>query len=76
MNVETGEPLDMLSTEALKWAKSIGSKAESVTEVINTKDPLVSKLQKFLNEITIFNFKNENAKFYFACRFKKKLQKQ
>ena len=42
MNVETGEPLDELLPEALKWAKSLGSKSKSVTEVLNTQDPLVS----------------------------------
>ncbi|XP_058801274.1 very long-chain-fatty-acid--CoA ligase bubblegum-like isoform X2 [Phymastichus coffea] len=43
MNAESGEPLDALSAETHKWAKSIGSKAESVKDVINTHDPLIHK---------------------------------
>lgn len=42
MNVETTAPLDTLTSDVLKWAKSIGSTAETVTNVINTHDPLVS----------------------------------
>jgi len=43
MNVETGGPLDTLSPDTLKWANSIGSKATTVTEVIKSRDPLVSQ---------------------------------
>lgn len=50
MNEDTGEPLDTLNSEVLKWAKSIGSSVKTVTEVINSRDPIVSQLyQKRLN---------------------------
>lgn len=42
MNVDTGEPLDALSPDARKWAKGLGSKAKSLSEVLQTKDPIVS----------------------------------
>lgn len=42
MNNDTGAPLDTLNPDVLKWAKSIGSKAETVTDVISSRDPLVS----------------------------------
>lgn len=42
MNSETGEPLDTLNPDILKWTKSIGSNAKTVTDVINSRDPLVS----------------------------------
>lgn len=42
MNNETGEPLDTLNPEVLKWAKSVGSNAETVTDIISSRDPLVS----------------------------------
>ncbi|XP_049881435.1 long-chain-fatty-acid--CoA ligase ACSBG2-like isoform X2 [Pectinophora gossypiella] len=40
---ETGEPLDQLDPEAKKWVASLGSKATTVSEIVNTKDPLVYK---------------------------------
>lgn len=42
MNNNTGGPLDTLNTDALNWAKSIGSKAKTITEIVNSRDPLVS----------------------------------
>lgn len=41
MNNDTGAPLDTLNPDVLKWAKSIGSKAETVTDVISSRDPLI-----------------------------------
>lgn len=41
MNEDTGEPLDTLNSEVLKWAKSIGSSVKTVTEVINSRDPII-----------------------------------
>lgn len=41
MDSETGEPLDTLNPDVLKWAKSIGSYAETVTDVISSRDPLI-----------------------------------
>lgn len=42
MNEETGAPLDTLNSDVLKWTKSIGSSAKTVTEIISSRDPLVS----------------------------------
>lgn len=42
MNSETGEPLDTLNSDVLKWAKSIGSNAMTVTDIISSRDPFVS----------------------------------
>ncbi|XP_036139807.1 very long-chain-fatty-acid--CoA ligase bubblegum [Monomorium pharaonis] len=41
MNQETGAPLDTLSPDVLKWAKSINSNAKTVTEVISSRDPAI-----------------------------------
>lgn len=41
---EAGEPLEKLNPEVLKWAKSIGSSAKTVTEVISSRDPAVSQI--------------------------------
>ncbi|KAM0732663.1 Long-chain-fatty-acid--CoA ligase ACSBG2 [Formica fusca] len=41
VNSETGEPLDTLNPDVLKWAKSIGSNAETVTDVISSRDPFI-----------------------------------
>ncbi|XP_071575052.1 very long-chain-fatty-acid--CoA ligase bubblegum [Temnothorax nylanderi] len=41
MNEETGEPLDTLNSEVLKWAKSLGSSAKTVTEVISSRDSAI-----------------------------------
>ncbi|XP_032681082.1 very long-chain-fatty-acid--CoA ligase bubblegum [Odontomachus brunneus] len=41
MNSDNGMPLDTLNPDVLKWVKSIGSKATTVTDVINSRDPLI-----------------------------------
>ncbi|XP_014609244.1 PREDICTED: long-chain-fatty-acid--CoA ligase ACSBG2 isoform X1 [Polistes canadensis] len=41
--VDTGEPLDELTSDTLRWLKSIGSNAKTVSEIVNSKDPLVYK---------------------------------
>lgn len=41
MNNQTGEPKDNFTAETLQWLKSIGSKATTVTELIQSRDPLV-----------------------------------
>ncbi|XP_011874843.1 PREDICTED: very long-chain-fatty-acid--CoA ligase bubblegum isoform X2 [Vollenhovia emeryi] len=47
INEETGSPLDKLNPYVLKWAKSIGSSAETVSEVINSRDPIIyEEIQK------------------------------
>ncbi|XP_008205010.1 very long-chain-fatty-acid--CoA ligase bubblegum isoform X1 [Nasonia vitripennis] len=43
MNIDTGEPLDALSPDARKWVKGLGSKAKTLSEVLQTKDPLIYK---------------------------------
>lgn len=58
MNEETGKPLDMLNSDVLKWANSIGSNAQTVTEVINSRDPIVSHILKdFIINIITNNIK-------------------
>ncbi|XP_076657735.1 acyl-CoA synthetase bubblegum family member 1 isoform X1 [Halictus rubicundus] len=49
MNNETGEPKDNFTPDTLKWLQSIGSKATTVTELIQTRDPLVSGLLLQIN---------------------------
>ncbi|XP_011693224.1 PREDICTED: very long-chain-fatty-acid--CoA ligase bubblegum [Wasmannia auropunctata] len=41
MDEETGAPLDTLNPDVSKWAKSIGSSAKTVTEVISTRDTAI-----------------------------------
>lgn len=43
MDSESGAPLDMLQADVLKWLKSIGSKAKTVSEIVKTHDPSVSE---------------------------------
>lgn len=42
MDNDSETPVDTLNTDVLEWAKSIGSKAKTVTDVISSRDPLVS----------------------------------
>ena len=42
MDVDTGAPLDTLNIEAKKWVKSRGSHAKTVSEIIESKDSVVS----------------------------------
>ncbi|XP_076751867.1 acyl-CoA synthetase bubblegum family member 1 isoform X2 [Xylocopa sonorina] len=41
MDSNTGDPKDQFTIETLNWLKSIGSKSKSVSEVLQTHDPLV-----------------------------------
>ncbi|XP_076668613.1 acyl-CoA synthetase bubblegum family member 1 isoform X3 [Andrena cerasifolii] len=41
MNADTGEPEDTVTSDTLKWMKSIGSQSKTISDVINTRDPLV-----------------------------------
>ncbi|XP_051175144.1 very long-chain-fatty-acid--CoA ligase bubblegum isoform X2 [Leptopilina boulardi] len=43
MNIDTGEPLDTLLPDTKTWLKSIGSKATTLSNIIETRDPLVYK---------------------------------
>ncbi|VVC96583.1 long-chain-fatty-acid--CoA ligase ACSBG2-like isoform X2 [Leptidea sinapis] len=38
-----GDALDELDTEAKKWVSGLGSKAETISEIVKSKDPLVHK---------------------------------
>ena len=42
MNPDSGEPKDELTEATQKWAKSLGSKAKSLKEILNTQYNLVS----------------------------------
>jgi hypothetical protein len=41
--MNTMEPLNELTDECIKWLASIGSKAKSISEIIETKDNKVYK---------------------------------
>ena len=41
INLNTGEPKDIFTEETLRWLKSIGSTAKTVSDIIKTRDPLV-----------------------------------
>lgn len=43
VNPETGEALDELDTDVKKWVASLGSKANTLSEIHKTKDPAVHK---------------------------------
>ncbi|KAJ8736314.1 hypothetical protein PYW08_006970 [Mythimna loreyi] len=43
VNSETNEALDDLDNETRKWVASLGSSATKISEIVNTKDPLVHK---------------------------------
>ncbi|KAM3967533.1 long-chain-fatty-acid--CoA ligase ACSBG2 isoform 2-T2 [Aphomia sociella] len=43
VNMETGAALDDLESEAKKWVASLGSKATTISEIYNSKDPAVHK---------------------------------
>lgn len=56
MNADSGEPLDTLAEDTLNWAKSIGSNAKTVTEVLSTKDPAIhAEVEKAIKRV------NDNA---------------
>ncbi|KAM7140506.1 long-chain-fatty-acid--CoA ligase ACSBG2 isoform 1-T5 [Molossus nigricans] len=48
----SGEPLDKLSFESIKFCQSLGSAASTVTEVVELRDPLVySAIQKGIDAV-------------------------
>ncbi|XP_014480935.1 PREDICTED: very long-chain-fatty-acid--CoA ligase bubblegum [Dinoponera quadriceps] len=59
MDTETGAPLDTLNPDVVNWAKSIGSQAKTITDVISSHDPLIygeiDKAIKRANEHAISN---------------------
>lgn len=48
MNAETGEPEDTVTSDTLQWMNSIGSQSKTISDVINTRDPLVSPIFSLL----------------------------
>lgn len=54
MNVDTGEPLDTLLPDTKAWLKSIGSKATTLSNILETRDPLVRITYHFLSCKTNF----------------------
>ncbi|XP_023572968.1 long-chain-fatty-acid--CoA ligase ACSBG2 [Octodon degus] len=40
-NQRSGEPLDKLSGQAIEFCRALGSQASTVSEIVNSKDPLV-----------------------------------
>ncbi|XP_046814921.1 very long-chain-fatty-acid--CoA ligase bubblegum isoform X1 [Vespa crabro] len=40
---DTGDPLDTLTPSTLTWLKSIGSNSKTISDIVNSKDPLVHK---------------------------------
>lgn len=49
MNMDTLEPLDTLTDDAIKWLKSQNSKSTTVSGIIRSKDPVVySQIEKAL----------------------------
>lgn len=51
MNSNTGDPLDELDTETKKWVASLGSKATTISEIVKSKDPAVSYVNKYIQII-------------------------
>uniref|UniRef100_A0A8C3WWU7 long-chain-fatty-acid--CoA ligase n=1 Tax=Catagonus wagneri TaxID=51154 RepID=A0A8C3WWU7_9CETA len=48
----TGEPLDKLTWEAIKFCRDVGSQASTVTEILERQDPLVyTAIQKGINAV-------------------------
>ncbi|XP_031769185.1 long-chain-fatty-acid--CoA ligase ACSBG2 isoform X2 [Galleria mellonella] len=43
INTETGAALDELESETKRWVASLGSKATTISEIYNSKDPVVQK---------------------------------
>nr|XP_060640726.1 long-chain-fatty-acid--CoA ligase ACSBG2 [Anolis sagrei ordinatus] len=56
MNLESGEPEDTMTPEAVEFCRRLGSRATKVSEVVNLRDPLVySAIQKAITAV------NKNA---------------
>lgn len=48
----TGEPLDKLNWEAIKFCQDLGSQASTVSEIVELQDPLVySAIQKGIDDV-------------------------
>ncbi|XP_031832484.1 acyl-CoA synthetase bubblegum family member 1 isoform X2 [Nomia melanderi] len=66
MDNETGAPKDEFTPDTLKWLQSIGSQAKTVSEVINSRDPVVSTIA-ITNYYNLYNnviFNSDIYKFY------------
>lgn len=52
MDKVSGEPLDELSLEAIKFCRSMGSQASTVTDIVTLQDPLVyTAIQKGIDAV-------------------------
>ncbi|XP_043832340.1 long-chain-fatty-acid--CoA ligase ACSBG2-like isoform X1 [Dromiciops gliroides] len=52
VNLDTGEPQDELSPEALEFCQNLGSNSKKVSDIINGRDPLVYKaIEKGIEEV-------------------------
>ena len=48
----TGEPLDTLNWEAIKFCREVGSQATTVSEILDLRDPMVyAAIQKGINAV-------------------------
>ena len=48
----TGEPLDTLNWEAIKFCREVGRQATSVSEILDLRDPMVhTAIQKGINAV-------------------------
>lgn len=48
----TGEPLDTLNLEAIKFCREVGSQATTVSEILDLRDPMVyAAIQKGINAV-------------------------
>lgn len=45
MSPDTGDPLDTLASETIKWAKGLGSTSTTLSEVLSKKDSVVSLIK-------------------------------
>lgn len=66
MDPDTGGPLDALSPTVISWAKSIGSKAKTLSEVLSTRDPLVRNINFFKYSYTYKNQLISDFYIYFS----------
>ncbi|XP_011299944.1 very long-chain-fatty-acid--CoA ligase bubblegum isoform X2 [Fopius arisanus] len=54
MDPDTGGPLDTLFPSTKSWAKSVGSKATTVSEIIRTQDPAIyNEIEKAMDRMNL-----------------------
>ena len=68
MNMDTLEPLDTLTDDAIKWLKSQNSKSTTVSQIIRTKDPVVySQIEKGMHSIDHFLKRKSESQTAILC---------